>query len=72
LTPLFRTRKHPGMTPSEPPGQQPAGDDTALLIAALNHAWTMYDTRTSRAYQLLNYYLGNPLEAWTLPVSGFL
>lgn len=48
-----RSRKHPGMIASE---QRPE-EDTQLLIAALNHAWTMYDTRNSRLYQLLNYYL---------------
>jgi hypothetical protein len=51
-----RSRKHPGMTTSEPPSHQAPGD-TALLIAALNHARIMYDTRNDRTYQLLNYYL---------------
>ncbi len=37
--------------------EQRPEEDTQLLIAALNHAWTMYDTRNSRLYQLLNYYL---------------
>ena len=49
----FRLRKHPGMTASD----STTGDDTALLIAALNHAWTVYDTRNNRTYQLVNYYL---------------
>ena len=45
------------MTASKPPGKEPSQDDTALLIAALNHAWTMYDTRVNRMYQLVNYYV---------------
>jgi hypothetical protein len=45
------------MTVSEPPGSQPPDDDTTLLAAALDHTWAWHDGRTSRALQVVGFYL---------------
>lgn len=45
------------MTISQSPRIQSPQDETALLTAALDHAWTWYDEHMKRVFQLVNFYL---------------
>jgi hypothetical protein len=45
------------MTTSESAGKQKPEDDPALVVAALDHAWTWYDEHMKRVFQLVNFYI---------------
>jgi hypothetical protein len=56
LTSLYRLRNDSWVAVRKP-DEHPSGDDTALLIATLNHLWAVYDARVNRFYQMINYFL---------------
>jgi hypothetical protein len=57
LTPGARLGEHSGVAEHRTVDRHLPGDDTALLIAALNHAWAWDDSRVNRGLQVVNFFL---------------
>jgi hypothetical protein len=49
--------KHFEVAVHESTDEHPSGDDTTLLIAALNHSTAWYETRIDRGLQVINYFV---------------
>lgn len=49
--------QHSGVAVPESADKAQAGDDTALLIAALNHSTGWYEARIDRGLQVMNYFV---------------
>ena len=64
--PLTRASGHDSQRTS----RQTSEDDTALLVAALNHYWTWLDGRFNRAFQIINYYLVATAILFTAYISA--
>ena len=52
----YRLGHHSGVAISRSPDEHQPEEDTALLIAALNHAWAWYDAQMNRGLQVVNYF----------------
>ncbi len=52
-----RLGQHSGVAVRKSPEEHPPGDDTALLIAALEHFRTWREARIERGLQVVNYFL---------------
>jgi hypothetical protein len=57
LTLGARLGKHSEVVIRKSTDKSPAGDDTALLIAALNHSTAWYEMRIDRGLQVINYFV---------------
>jgi hypothetical protein len=57
LTAGARLGEHSGVADRKAADEHPSADDTALLIAALNHAWSWDDARVNRGLQVVSFFL---------------